>query len=141
MSDESKFVLPKLSADGSNWVTYRDRLLWAFTQRHWSDHLTSTGTPAAYTTAGPINGVDPDTRWANEEGTTMTLIAASVPDHVFNRIKTKTNTMEVWNAIKAIYQTRSKMITVDLGKQLSSTRLDDVRSKRPEKGPTQYRMP
>jgi hypothetical protein len=40
-------------------------------------------------------------------------VASSVPDHVFNRIKRKTITHEVWNALKAIYQTLSKMITVD----------------------------
>ena len=83
--------------------------------RRWSAHLTSMGTPAAYALAGDINGVSADDRWANEEAIAMDMIAASVPDPVFNQIKAKTTTMEVWNAIKDIYQSRSKMVTVDLG--------------------------
>ena len=105
MSDENRMTLPKLAADGSNWVTYRDRVLWVIRQRQWLDHFSSASITPAYTAAGDINGVSPASRWANEESTIMTLIPASVPDHVFNRIKTKTNSFEVWNTIKAIYQT------------------------------------
>ena len=125
MSDENRMTLPKLPTDRSNWVTYRDCILWMIRQRQWLDHFSSASITPAYTAAGDINGVSPATHWANEESTIMTLIPASVPDHVFNRIKTKTNSFEVWNTIKAIYQTRSKMITVDLSKQLSNTKLGD----------------
>ena len=124
MSDE-KITLPKLAADGSNWTSYRDRLIWGFNMRRWSAHLTSMGTPAAYTLDGDINGVSADDRWANEEAIAMDMIAASVPDPVFNRIKANTTTMEFWNAIKDIYQSRSKMITVVLGKKLQNTKLEE----------------
>ena len=105
MSDENRMTLPKLAADGSNWVTYRDCVLWMIRQRQWLDHFSSASITPAYTAAGDINSVSPATRWAKKESTIMTLILASVPDHVFNRIKTKTNSFEVWNTIKAIYQT------------------------------------
>jgi hypothetical protein len=85
----------------------------------------STTIPATYIAAGTINGLTPDQRWAAKEAAAKNMIAASVPDHVFNRIKNKTTTMEVWAAMKAIYQTRSKIITVDLGKKLQSARLGD----------------
>jgi hypothetical protein len=124
MSD-NRTAITKLATDGSNWVTYQDHMTWAFSSRLWSDHLTGTTTPATYIAAGTINGLTPDQRWEAEEAAAKNMIAASVPDHVFNRIKNKTTAMEVWTAVKAIYQTRSKMITVDLGKKLQSARLGD----------------
>ncbi len=115
MSDDSRITVIKLANDGSNWVTFRDHMTWAFGSRQWAAHLTSTTAPTGYDAA----------LWQREEASAMNLITASVPDHVFNRIKTKTSALEVWNAVKAIYQTRSKMITVDLGKKLQGTKLDD----------------
>ena len=105
MSDENRMTLPKLAVDGSNWVTYRDCVLWMIRLRQCLDHFSSASITPTYTAAGDINGVSPAAHWANEESTIMTLILASVPDHVFNCIKTKMNSFEVWNTIKAIYQT------------------------------------
>src|SRR5882762_7033078 len=55
----------------------------------------------------------------------MQIIAATVPDHIFNRIKSKPNTMELWEALKAIYQTKTKMSVVDLGQKLQNIRCDE----------------
>jgi hypothetical protein len=121
----NRTAITKLATDGSNWVTYQDRMDWAFNSRLWSNHLMSTTIPATYIAAGTINGLTPDQCWAAKEAAAKNMIATSVPNHIFNRIKNKTTTMEVWTAMKAIYQTRSKMITVDLGKKLQSTRLGD----------------
>jgi hypothetical protein len=104
MSNDMKMNITKLATDGSNWVTYWDCMLFAFNSRRWMAHLNSPTIPAAYTAVGDINGVTPDERWASEEAAASQLIAASVPDHVFNRIKTKANTMEIWDTVKAIYQ-------------------------------------
>ena len=118
-------IITKLATDGSNWVTYRDRMIWAFNSQWWSSHLTNTTTPAAYTAAGNINGLDPGQCWEAEEAAAMNLTATSVPDHVFNHMKSKMSTMEVWNVVKALYQSRSKMITVDLGTKLQNIKLGD----------------
>src|SRR6266702_8005447 len=37
MSDETRFNVPKLAADGSNCVVYRDRMIWAMGLRILSD--------------------------------------------------------------------------------------------------------
>jgi len=115
MSDD-KIAITKLAADGGNWISYRDRMIWAFDNKRWSEHLTSAVVP---TTWAAIGTVTPQERWDAEESSAKILIAASLPDHIFNRIKTKTNTKEIWDAIKEIYQKRSKMITVDLGRKLT----------------------
>ena len=131
MSEDLRISITKLATDGLNWVTYRDRMIWAFSSRRWSDHLTTSILPVNYILAGNINGQTPQDRWDAEEAAAKQLIASSIPDHVFNRIKSKTTAMEVWDTLKSLYQTRSKMIVVDLGKKLQGTRCseeDDVRA-------------
>ena len=39
MSKEEFFKVPKLLANGSNWVTYKDRLRWALNARGVLNHL------------------------------------------------------------------------------------------------------
>ncbi len=113
MSDDLRITVIKLANNGLNWVTFQDCMTWAFGSRQWVAHLTSSTAPTGYNAD----------LWQREEASAKNLIAASVLDHVFNCIKTKTSALEVWNAVKAIYQTRSKMITVDLGKKLQGTKL------------------
>jgi hypothetical protein len=120
MSDDLRITITNLAEDGS---TYRDRMVLNFNARCWSEHLAGATVPQAYINVGDINGKTPQERWEAEEATAMDIIASSVPDHVFNRIKRKTNTHEFWNAVKAIYQTRSTMIAVDL--KLLSAKLED----------------
>ena len=57
MSNKLRINIPKLQADGSNWVIYRDRMMWAMDSRTLSAHLTNVLMPAAYSQAGTVNGV------------------------------------------------------------------------------------
>ncbi len=115
MSDDLRITVIKLANDGLNWVTFQDHMTWAFGSRQWAAHLISTMAPIGYDAA----------LWQREEASAINLITASVLDHVFNCIKTKTSALEVWNTVKVIYQTRSEMIIVDLGKKLQGTKLGD----------------
>ena len=129
--DDLQFNVTKLATDGSNWVAYRDRMIWAINLRQWSEHLTRATVPPSYFTAGIINGLTPDQRWEAEEASAKHLIAMSVPDDVFNCIKTKPKAMEVWRAVETFYLSRTKYIRVDLDKKLQNTKLDsegDVRA-------------
>ena len=117
--------ITKLASDGSNWVTYRDHMTLTFRSHQWSLHFTTTTTPQSYTTAGDINGQTPGQRWSNEEDMAMDLIASTMPDQVFNHVKTHTTTMDMWNTIKVIYQTRSEVATIDLRLKLQGTKLAD----------------
>jgi hypothetical protein len=120
MSDELHINIPKLSADGSNWVIYQDRMIWAMDSRTLSDHLTNASMPAAYGAAGTIHGVTAPVRWAHGEATVKQAIAASVPDSIFNHIKGSTRTKDVWDALKALFEGRTQMIVVDLRRQIQS---------------------
>jgi hypothetical protein len=67
----------------------------------------------------------PDQQWSIEEDLSMDLITSTVPDQIFNHVKNNTTTMAMWTAIKAIYQTCSKMATINLTQKLQSTKLQD----------------
>ena len=84
------------------------------------------GRRCTVTAAGNINGLTPQERWDSEEDFIKKLISTSVPDHIFSRIKTKTNVHDVWMEITSVHQMRSKMITIDLDKQFQATKLGDT---------------
>ena len=113
-----------LATDESNWVAYRGRMTLAFKSRQWGNHLTSATIPPTYIAVGSVNGLTPDQRWEAEEATAMDVIASSVPDHIFNRIKNKTNVMEVWATMKSICQSRSETAITCLYNQLQGIKLE-----------------
>ena len=77
MSDDYKVSVTKLIADGSNWVTYRDRMILAVGSRNLGPHLTEPTITAAYTAAGNVGTppLTPQQRWDLDQlVTTSTLI-------------------------------------------------------------------
>jgi len=108
----SKLHIEKLVADGSNWVTYRDHMIWSLRSRQLLDHLNSATITATYTNAGDVNNQSPATRWANNEATTMHIIASSIPNSVFTAIKGNTTAKGVWDALKALYESRTAMAII-----------------------------
>ena len=96
MSDfVSKLHVEKLNTDGSNWVSFHDRMMWVLRSRGLLEHLTSTVVTANYTAIGTVNNITPQMKWDNDEATTMHVIAASIPNSVFTNVKSKPNTKEV----------------------------------------------
>ena len=133
MSEDARLRITTLNADGSNWVTYRDRMLWTIGSRNLSPHLTETTITAEYTDAGNVGIMTPAQRWNLDQRVVKQLIATSIPDTVFNEIKgTPTSTAkDVWDALKRLYEGRTTLILVDLGRRLQTTRCaeeDSVRA-------------
>ena len=121
MSNDLKTSVTKLIADGSNWVTYRDRMLWAINLHNLSKHLTSTVVTQTYTNVGTAGSVTPLMRWNTDEAVVKQLIAISVPDTVFNRIKMGANAKDVWDELKKLYEGRTMLVTIDLNRRLQTT--------------------
>ena len=131
MSDEFKIRITKLAADGSNWVTYRDRIMWALDVKGLLEHLTEDTITSYYSAAGTIDGLTPEARWKRDEAMVKQLVAGSVPDTVFSQIKAGLKAKEVWDQLRTLYEGRSKLILVDLRRKLQNTRCgpeDDVRA-------------
>ena len=60
-------------------------------------------------------------QWRLDQATVKQLIATSIPDSVFNGIKTGTSAKDVWDALKKLYKGCTTLILVDLGRQLQTT--------------------
>jgi hypothetical protein len=131
MNDAMKLDLVRLAADGSNWVTYRDRLNITLRMRRWQDHLMSDSITKAYIDRGDVNNIKPDMRWEDDDEAVKHLIMNTVPDDIFNRIKSGNNAKSWWDSLKAICEGRSRSLLIDLGRKLQNTHCgedDDVRA-------------
>jgi hypothetical protein len=122
MSEDLKINVVRLAVDGSNWITYRDRLQFALFVRSLTEHLTHTTVTATYTNAGVINGMTPVQRWDHDETTTKYLIASSVPDSIFKRIKSGTRAKDVWDSLKKLSEDRAQNLLMDLTRRIQNTK-------------------
>jgi gag-polypeptide of LTR copia-type len=128
---EEKLHLPKLADDGSNWITYRDRMQWVMKMRGLGDHLTSDSVTQAYHDAGEVAGLKPAQRWAKDQAKASWLMDATIPDTVFHKIKATVNVKEVWDQLKMEFEGKSRSTMVDLGRKFQTTRCgedEDVRA-------------
>ena len=149
MSREEFFKVPKLSTDGSNWVTFKDRFRWAIDARGMLDQLenvvdepteptvskgTSESAPAdsqggnTHVQSNELqyrNFLIHHSQWHTAEATIKQCIASTVPDLVFNRIKTKKLAKGVWDTLVAIFQERLLMVAIDLQQKMQSVKCGD----------------
>jgi hypothetical protein len=117
--------IPKLAVDGSNWVIFRDRLLWVLDTNSLSEHLAHDTIPTSYTNAGPVGSLQPDERWRKEEGLVRQIIGATIPDTAFNRVKGCTNAKDTWTALKKIYEERTRSLMANMMRCLRNKRCGD----------------
>lgn len=147
MSSRDDFLrVPKVTPDGSNWISVKDRFRWAANARGQLNHIEggasepmppvpSARTPGNSGAEAPESQAETDkaaeddmkaqrdfeiihARWLQNEAIIKQAIANMVPDLIFNRIKMKTTAKEVWDALVNIYEARSLMVAIDLRKQL-----------------------
>ena len=131
MTDLMKIELVRLAGDGSNWVSYRDRLSVTLRMRRWQEHLTEVSVTAAYIARGNVNGIAPVMRWEDDDEAVKMLIMNSIPDEMFNRIKNGANAKAWWDELKKICEGRSRDLRIDLSRKLQNTPCaedDDVRA-------------
>jgi transposase InsO family protein len=131
MTNDSTMYLPKLAADGSNWITYRDRINWTITMRGLSDHLTDDSMTQKYKDAGDIGGLKSEQRWAADKIAVNQIFSATIPDLVFIQIKSAYEPKDVWQKLKGLFEGKSRSMMVNLGKKFHTTRCgenDDIRA-------------
>src|SRR5713226_6887211 len=125
MSNDIKLCLPMLAADGSNWITYRDRISWLMKMRGLGDHLMSTTVTKSYKDAGDVAGLKPEQRWTADENAASQLIGATIPDSVFHKIKMANFVKDVWDRLKGLFEGKSRTLLIDLGRKLQNMRCGD----------------
>jgi len=130
MTELTKLDLVRLASDGSNWVSYRDRLTITLKMKRWQEHLTEDAVTQAYNDRSTINGIASEMRWEDDDQAVKHVIMNSVPDEVFNRIKGGASVKAWWDSLKTICEGRSRSLLIDLGRKLQNTYCgdnDDVR--------------
>jgi hypothetical protein len=122
MGDDYKTIVERLQPDGANWVSYRDRIIWAVGGKGWHEHLTEDSVTPLYTAIGDVNNVTPEMRWNADDKATMHLIASSIPNSVFSSIKGSTTAKGAWDALKLLYEGRTNLILINLNQRLQAMR-------------------
>jgi len=120
--------VPKLSLDGSNWVVYHNRLIWAMQTNTFTDHVAADTPTMAYTAIGDVGGLTPDACWAKEENAIKLVLGSMLPDTAFNRIKTTANVCDAWEILKWVYEEQSKALVVDIIQKFQNKHCDEDKS-------------
>ena len=118
---EEKLHLPKLASDSSNWITYCNHIQWSFKMRGLGNHLISDSILDEDLEEGDISGYTPAQRWERGEVSASSLLDATILDNVFQSIKVAESVNEVWDNLKALFEGKSRTISVDLGQKLQTT--------------------
>ena len=145
-SDSFASHVPKLSNDGSNWVIFKTRFQWYAEARELSSHLEEGAMPPTKPASipdKPFGELTPDqqtlftehgkdvSKWKTDEAKLKQGFAEVLPDSLFMKVITKATALEIWSVITGEFEKRSRMIVLDLRRQLQNQRCkdgDDVRA-------------
>ena len=117
--------LPNLAADGSNWVTYRARVKRTVTIRGLGDHLTNDAITQNYVSAGDIGGLKPEQRWTADKIAVNQIFCATIPDPVFNEIKSTYEPKGIWEKLKELFEEKSRSLLVNQWRKIQKTRVGE----------------
>ena len=121
MGDDIKSTMDKLLPNGSNWVSYCNRLRWALKAKNIQEHLTSGTITQNYIDISNIGNMTPNRRWCVDDAYVKQVIAQTVTNDVFARVKMHMHAKNVWDALKGIYKGRSSLISINLSQRLQNT--------------------
>ncbi|KAI8976427.1 hypothetical protein BD414DRAFT_376909, partial [Trametes punicea] len=140
-SSDDSVRIPRLEANGSNWVLYKVRLTWAAAAKGVAEHLDGKSsapvalpltagqdataavgaTPKAPDVTAAQTGVTTAgghtaalATWEKGEAAVKQLIASTIPDSLFMKIRNLATAHEIWEAIGKEFEKKSRMVTVDL---------------------------
>ncbi|TBU36050.1 hypothetical protein BD309DRAFT_825181, partial [Dichomitus squalens] len=114
--------VPKLDVGGSNWVLYKERLTWAADAKGLVGHLDGTSiepvappSPAGTSTTAPVGGTATGlATWKKGEAIVKQLIASTIPDSLFMKVRAKGTARAIWQALASEFEKRSRMVSLDL---------------------------
>jgi hypothetical protein len=127
--------LPKCNADGSNYIVYRDRFVFAIEAAGLKDHVDVSKT-APTAPAAPADPTKPTTaetaartkyiqdlrEWESAEAIVKQGIAGTIPDSLFLKVKGELTAAGMWKKVKDEFEKKSKMMVVDLRRKLQEER-------------------
>ncbi|KAJ3740883.1 hypothetical protein DFH05DRAFT_1404893, partial [Lentinula detonsa] len=124
MTTSTKFgddflCVPKLDVSGKNWVIYKDRIKWSIDARGLLKHVDGS-TPTVETTVTSTDGsktvsnAEAVLEWKKGEAIVKQQIASTIPDSLFIKHRSKGSAKELFDALAAEFERKSRMVSVDL---------------------------
>lgn len=119
--------IPRLEADGSNWVIFKDRFMFAAAAASLASHVDGTGAEPTLATDFPKSGPLTDAqkaeydiyasnlaRWRSDEAIIRQAIASTISDSLFLEVRRNESAKGMWEAVRDQREKKSRMVTVDL---------------------------
>ena len=121
----------KLEADGSNWVIYKDRFLFAAATVSLSEHINGTSVPPTLVAIPTGTESLTDNQqvildnytvkmliWKSNKAIIRQGIALTILDSLFLEVRKEVTAVKMWEAVKEKREKKSWMVTVDLWHKL-----------------------
>src|SRR5277367_2987310 len=126
--------IPKLESDGSNWVIFKDRFLFAAAAASLKAHIDGTGkkpdaVPGVPTESEPLTVEQAQvqseydaalSKWEIEEAIIRQALASVIPDSLFLEVRRKETALSMWDAVRDQREKKSRMVTVDMRRRLQA---------------------
>jgi len=130
MHTEERVNVPKLTHDSSNWVDYRDCILWLLESQNIDTHIADDTMPTSYTTDGKISSLEPPEHWKKEETVIRQVIGPSMLPTAFTCIKGQKMVKGAWEMLKRIYKEKTHGLAMDVMRRFRNTRCGESDSVR-----------
>ena len=120
--------IPALKADGSNWLTFKNRVKWATEAKGLIEYLEGTKPKPI----DPSEGQDPlwepsdvealavteylekYAKWQKENGYMKQLIGSALPKTLFIKIRNEPSASVIWDALANEFENHSHIIAIEL---------------------------
>jgi hypothetical protein len=119
--------VPKLDVAGTNWVIYKDHILWSINAHGYLEHIDGSETEPVdpiNRSSGAALSADELTAeaewkkslkaWKQGEAIVKQQIAGTIPDSLFMKVHGHGNAKGIWDALSKDFQNKSLMVSVDL---------------------------
>ncbi|KAF8573856.1 hypothetical protein K439DRAFT_1305447, partial [Ramaria rubella] len=123
--------VPKLTSNGSNWVTFKTHVTWAMAARGVLGHLYGTSTyptplEASTATATDLaNHTTALTRWEQSESVARSQLGNVIGDTILVKILHSKSVSVMWKVICEEFEEKTRMISVDIHCRMMETRASE----------------
>src|SRR5258705_13785662 len=134
------FNIPRLADDGTNWITYKERLLTAIgarglmryidgrTKQPLAFELDPTGKTIVKEDGKPATEAEQEARddkideWYQKDTYVKQHIFITITDRLLLRVQKLPNASEIWEEIRVIHEGKTELVQVDLRRRLQDRR-------------------
>ena len=120
--------IPTLKADGSNWLTFKNRVEWATEAKGLVEYLEGTKTKPANPGEGKDASWKPTdeekaavaefpakyAKWRQENSYVKQLIGSALPETLFIKIRNETSAEAIWKALTNEFENRSQVVAIEM---------------------------